>query len=111
MRFPIIIPSPELYVPCALPSRGNEQSVAYQVTVRPMIPWWGWHRFISCGSYCFYTILCVNRKSCLLTSPASALCIRREDTAERPNEEQVEVIEEFYHVSKPKKSINQQGAD
>ena len=77
---------------------GNEQSEAvYQVTVRPMIPWWGWALsvLLVVGIIAFIRYYVWNRMRRLLTSPASAISASIENTQQKDQTiEQAEVISE-----------------
>lgn len=77
---------------------GNEQSEAvYQVTVRPMIPWWGWALsvLLVVGIIAFIRYYVWNRMRRLLTSPASAISVSVENTQQKDQTiEQAEVISE-----------------
>ena len=77
---------------------GNEQSEAvYQVTVRPMIPWWGWALsvLLVVGIIAFIRYYVWNRMRRLLTSPASAISASIEKTQQKDRTiEQAEVISE-----------------
>ena len=77
---------------------GNEQSEAvYQVTVRPMIPWWGWALsvLLVIGIIAFIRYYVWNRMRRLLTSPASAISASIEKTQQKDRTiEQAEVISE-----------------
>ena len=77
---------------------GNEQSEAvYQVTVRPMIPWWGWALsvLLIVGIIAFIRYYVWNCMRRLLTSPASAISVSVEKTQQKDQTiEQAEVISE-----------------
>ena len=77
---------------------GNEQSEAvYQVTVCPMIPWWGWALsvLLVVGIIAFIRYYVWNRMRRLLTSPASAISVSVEKTQQKDRTiEQAEVISE-----------------
>ena len=94
---------------------GNEQSEAvYQVTVRPMIPWWGWALsvLLIVGIIAFIRYYVWNRMRRLLTSPASAISVSVEKTQQKDRTiEQAEVISEessicLLYTSQPTSTVS-----
>ena len=88
---------------------GNEQSEAvYQVTVRPMIPWWGWALsvLLVVGIIAFIRYYVWNRMRRLLTSPASAISASIEKTQQKDRTiEQAEVISEESSIAANRRKV------